>query len=323
MLVPNSQKIKFLQRYFKKGDLNRTEDQLAFWCPVCNSSDKQKKKLVVRLSDGWYHCWVCGTSGKSYNSLFRKLCSRAFSDPEASLLIEIENGQSLQINHSQKVQELELPKDAFLVGADDSRDPDVLAVREYLKGRGLTRSDMLRWRICATRTGNFKRKAIIPSFDANGELNYFSARAIDDSPFKYTNAKRHRTEIIFNEIDIDWKSPVTLVEGIFDAINCPENTVPVLGSSLPKDSALFKKLWKNECKVTVAFDPDLREKSHKVCEMLSKAGLEVLQVWAPDGKDFGQMSKTEVQEVLNRAKNWYKEDKLFFKIRSISSGSLI
>ena len=322
MIVPNSQKIKFLQRYFKKGELNRTEDQLAFWCPVCNSSDVQKRKLVVRLSDGWYHCWVCGTSGKSYSSLFRKLCKRAFDDPESALLVGDEKRVSAP-DPKNEVQKVELPSDIFLVGADDSRDPDVLAVREYLKGRGLTRSDMLRWRICAVRSGNLKRKAIIPSFDAEGELNYFSARAIDESPYKYTNAKRHRTEIIFNEIDVDWKSPITLVEGVFDAVKCPENTIPVLGSSLPKDSALFRKLWENECRVTVAFDPDLKEKSHKVCELLSKAGLEVFQVWAPDGKDFGQMTKSQVQEVLSQAKRWYKEDKLFFRIKAISSGSLL
>lgn len=319
MILTNTQKLQLLQKYLGKAEHGPTE--AVFHCPVCKDPRKDKKKLVVRLADGTFHCWVCETGGRTFWQLFRKLAPSAFSDPACEVLF---GGQQKNASDAEEVPEdkVKFPKELFLVGLSSVRDPDILAVRQYLLGRGLTVSDMLRWRISATKSGSLKRKAIIPSFDSEGEPNYYVARTIDDSSFKYNNCKRKKTEIIFNEIDIDWNQPVTLVEGVFDAIKCPENTVPILGSSLPRESVLFRKLWENSCKVTVALDPDLKMKSHRICNDLSKAGLDVWQVWAPDGRDFGSMKKKEVTDVLGTASLWQKEDRLFLKIRNISSGSI-
>lgn len=320
MILTNTQKLNLLQKYLGKPD-NAGGIQVAFHCPVCNDSRAEKKKLAVRLTDGWYHCWVCGLSGKSFYTLLKKVAPQSLSDPAVTGMFEHVSHVHVEQQDHQEKDKVELPHDLYLVGLQDSTDPDIFAVRHYLESRGLNKSDMLRWRISATKYGTFKRKAIIPSFDQNGDVNYFVARKIDDSTFKYNNCKRPKTEIVFNEVDIDWSKPVILVEGVFDAINCPENTIPVLGSSLPKDSELFKKLWQNNCQVTVAFDPDLKGKSHKVCYDLSSVGLDVYQVWAPNGKDFGSMKKEEVKEVLKTAKPWSKEERIFFKINHISSGS--
>ena len=308
-----------LEKYLGKGTTSGGPEA-AFQCPVCKDSRKDKKKLIVRF-DGWYHCWICGLSGKSFFTLLKKVAPQSLKDPSLEGLVE-RKLQDLNSSEEETPTKVDLPEELYLVASDESYDPDIMAVRKYLEGRGLTKSDMFRWRISATKSGNFKRKAIIPSFDPDGEPNYFIARSIDDGKFKYQNCKRPKVEVVFNDIDIDWSMPVTLVEGVFDAIKCPENTVPVLGSSLPKESELFRKLWQNNCKVTVAFDPDLKDKSHRVCSDLSKAGLEVLQVWAPDGKDFGAMKKDEVSAILKTARPWAKEERLFFKIRNISSGSL-
>ena len=43
----------------------------------------------------------------------------------------------------------------------------------------------------------------------HGELNYFSARAIDDSRYKYINSKNKKIDIVFNEINIDWKKELS------------------------------------------------------------------------------------------------------------------
>lgn len=322
MVITNTQKIKALQRYFGKSDHN-TGPQIAFRCPICNDPKKEKKKLMIRITDGWYHCWVCGLSGKSFFTLFKKTFPQAVHDDACEFLFEghTKNTRRVIAPSSNEII-VELPKGSQLVGVNDLTHPDIVAVQNYLISRGLTKGDMLRWRICATKQGAFQRKAIIPSFDSTGKLNYFVSRAIDESSFKYMNSKRQKTEIVFNEIDINWSKPVLLVEGVFDALKSPDNTIPVLGSSLPKNSLLFRRLWENGCSVTVAFDPDLKEKSHTVCDALSKAGLEVNQVWAPDGRDFGSMTKKDVADVLKNAKPWKKIDRLVSRIRNISSGSL-
>jgi len=321
MVISNTQKIKVLQKYFGKG-LPGNDGGILFTCPSCKEIRRDKKKLVVQLDNGWYHCWVCGLSGKSLFTLFKKTFPKSLSDSECISIFEHKE-KFLEENQETVEEKVELPKDVVLVGLNETKDPDILAVKNYLSNRGLTKGDMLRWRICAVKNGPLRGKAIIPSFDENGEINFYSARAIYETKYKYINASRHKTEIIFNDVDIDWKKPVLLVEGIFDAIKCPENTIPVLGSELSKKSILFKKLWKNNCTVTVAFDPDLKEKSHKVCNTLSSAGLDVYQVWAPPNKDFGCMTKKEVEEVLKNSKKWYKESHLSFKIGNITSGSAL
>ena len=62
-----------------------------------------------------------------------------------------------------------------------------------------------------------RRRVIIPSFDSEGFLNYFTARAIDESTRKYVNPKVKRTDIIFNELNVDWKKELVIVEGPFDS----------------------------------------------------------------------------------------------------------
>lgn len=320
MILTNTQKLKALEKFLGKAS-HAGGIQVGFHCPTCKDSRLEKKKLAVRLSDGWYHCWVCGLSGKSFYTLLKKVAPQSLSDPAIMTMTEHFVGQQ-NSHEEEKEEKVEFPPELHLVGVEDYNDPDISAVKRYLEHRGVSKADMMRWRISATKSGSFRRSAIIPSFDAIGQPNYFVSRRIDESKFKYNNCKRPKTEIIFNEIDIDWSKPIILVEGVFDAINCPENTIPVLGSSLPKTSELFKRLWQNGCKVTVAFDPDLKQKSHKVCSELAGVGLDVFQVWAPDGRDFGSMSKNDVKSILKTEKPWMREERLFFKIRSINSGSL-
>ena len=319
MVLTNTQKLKALEKYL--GPHAGDEHEVVFRCPVCKDPRKEKKKLCVRIDDGTFHCWVCDTKGRNFWQLFKKLVPEALKDPQCIPLFEGQRPQHTEIQSEPQPEEVNLPKELFLVGLNEIRDPDISSVRQYLLGRGLTTGDMLRWRISATKSGSLRRKAIIPSFDTLGEPNYFVSRSIDETPYKYKNCKRQKTEIVFNEIDIDWSQPVVLVEGVFDAIKSPENTIPILGSSLPKNSLLFRRLWEHGCKVTVALDPDLKMKSHRICEDLSRAGLEVWQVWAPDGRDFGSMEKNEVKEILENAKPWLQEDRLFLKIRNIGSGS--
>ena len=52
-------------------------------------------------------------------------------------------------------------------------------------------------------------------------------------------------DIVFNELFVDWKEKVYLVEGIFDAIAVGMNAIPILGSTINENSNLFKKLIKN------------------------------------------------------------------------------
>ena len=140
---------------------------------------------------------------------------------------------------------------------------------------------------------------------------------------KYVNSNVPKKEVVFNEIDIDWKKPVVLVEGVFDAVKSPENTIPILGSSLSKNSKLFYHLTRHGCDVTVSLDPDLKSKALNLAASLSKAGCNVKVCFAPSNKDLGSMSKKEVVDVFQSAKYFDPMQIIKHKINGIKSGSII
>ena len=317
MNLEKSRKVKLLQVAFGHGELEPTETNFHLRCPICKDPREEKKKLFVRLEDGWFNCWVCGFSGKSISKLFYKYarnyvdqCHEVFGTEKIKKVVALPQEEIV-----------ELPDDVGLV-VEKKNDPDSREIVRYLRDRGLTTLDMYRWRICSSSKREFRRKAIFPSFDASGKLNYYTARAIDDVKFRYTNSKTPRNKVIFNEVDLDWTQPIFLVEGIFDAIKCPDNTAIALGSVLSKQSELFKKLYLHKSTVIVAFDSDAEDKAHMTCRLLSSAGCPVYKVTV-HGDDLGSRSKEEAKNILSTAKPWTTMDILSNKISKIRSGSLL
>jgi len=303
-----------LVRAFGSGFLARDGVNFAVSCPECDST-KSKKKFSIRLDDYRYHCWVCGIKGKNVWLYLRK--KLGFRDIDETLLKPIKDKPEEEIN-----EPIYLPKD-FVPIFRKTRDPDVKAVLNYMKKRGYSSSDIYRWRIMTTTTGRFRRRAIIPSFDDQGEVNYYVGRSIDDGSFKYLNAKVPKREIIFNEIDIDWTKPIVLVEGVFDAMKCPDNTIPVLGSSLSVKSKLFRKLMKHQSDVIVSFDPDLKDKALVLANNLYEAGCKVRVCFAPEGQDLGSQSKSQNKALLRSSKIYTPYSKLEHRINLIRSGTII
>jgi len=307
---------KTIAKAFGAGSVSRDGINMAVSCPECDPN-KTKKKLSVRLDDYRYHCWVCGVKGKNVWKFIAKKFPNVTIDE--SLFVKPKK-DVLEVE--EEVEELKLPS-GFVPVFRKSLDPDVKAVRNYLSKRGIKNSDLVRWRVLTTTTGNFRRRAIIPSFDNDGRLNYYVGRSIDDNPMKYLNAKVSKTDIIFNEIDIDWKSPIVLVEGVFDAIKSIPNTIPILGSTLPVNSYLFRTLMKKQSNVIVSLDPDLKDKAFRIAKSLQHVGCGVKVCFTKEGVDMGGSSKQENREMLMKAKTFTPYFHLSHKINSIRSGSLI
>ncbi|MEW3852040.1 hypothetical protein QOZ73_32900, partial [Pseudomonas aeruginosa] len=87
----------------------------------------------------------------------------------------------------------------------------------------------LRYNIGYCCDGSFKNRIIIPSYDKNGDLNFFSARDfLNTSSYKYLFPKWSK-DIVGNELFINWSEPITLVEGSFDALSIRNNVIPLFG----------------------------------------------------------------------------------------------
>ena len=303
---------------FGSGEMSRDGVNYCIKCPECKDTRREKKKLVVRLDDGRYHCWVCGTKGSSIIRLISKF------RPDLTQGVRVSLRKEKKDELEKPKQEVLLPKNSLLLAIKNQVDPDLRASLRYLKKRGLTKKDLMRWRMMSCTSGTFRRRVIIPSFDDDGNLNYYVARTIDSEiKMKYQNSNVPKEEVIFNEIDLDWSKELVLVEGVFDAIKCPENTVPILGSSLSARSKLYKKITRNQTPCIVSLDPDLKEKAFKIADMLSESGCSVKIAFAPPGKDLGDLSKSEAMSVLSNAKVYSDMMRITHKINGIKSGSLL
>ena len=128
---------------------------------------------------------------------------------------------------------------------------------------------------------------IIPSYDENGELNYFISRSFEKDAFiKYRNPDCSRDIIAF-ELFINWSSPLILCEGAFDALAIKRNAIPLLGKNLQK--TLLKKIITSEVeKIYIALDTDAIRQALQHCEYLMNQGKKVYLVEL-EGKDPSEM----------------------------------
>ncbi len=128
---------------------------------------------------------------------------------------------------------------------------------------------------------------IIPSYDENGKLNYFTGRSFEKEPsVKYRNPSVSRDIIPF-ELFINWELPLILCEGPFDAISIKRNVIPLLGKNI--QTKLMKKIVMSSVeKIYIALDKDAQKQALDFCEKLMQEGKEVYLVDMQD-KDPSEM----------------------------------
>jgi len=177
---------------------------------------------------------------------------------------------------------------------------------QYLETRGIDKKDILEWKVGYCPEGRYRDRIIFPSFNEDGDANYFVARSLTGGDFKYLNPAASRN-IIFNELYLDFDKEITIVEGIFDAMKA-QNAVPILGSTLSEHSMLFKKIIKYDTPVLLALDKDANWKALKIKRLLLKYGIEVRELNLEEYEDVGEMSKDEFKRLSSVASFIQEED---------------
>jgi DNA primase len=315
-----TEKISFIERAFGKGVLSRSGDDIAIACPECK--DSKKKKLSISLNTWGFHCWVCNTKGRTLVPLLRKYKSRDLLEEYRRNFLNQKFSYDVDATQEQK---FEYPAGFIpVVNLLDSKDPNVKASIKYLRSRGLTDSDLYRYRAGVTPNGKDSRRVYFISLDSTGEENYFVSRSIDPgTKQRYVNSTIDKMKVVFNECEVDWDSPVYLVEGIFDQIRLGKNSICMLGSSLPESSLLFKRIVENQCHIILALDSDAKEKERKIADMLIEYGCNVDILTVSNGKDLGSMSGEEIEKSIRFISPWNAKTSLLSKIGMIRSGSVL
>jgi DNA primase len=257
----------------------------AYTCPFCHH---QKPKLEINFTENKegfnpWQCWVCGQKGKTIKSLFKRLKVSSDYFQELNKLVK---NISLDDIKEIKSNLLELPKEykTFV------NNKDIIArhALSYLKKRNITKQDIIKYNIGYCDSGQFMNMIIIPSYNNNGKLNYFTARSFEKDPFiKYRNPDTSRDIIPF-ELFINWDLPIILCEGPFDAMAIKRNVIPLFGKNL--QPSLMKKIVTSKVqKIYIALDNDAIKQALGFCEQLLDIGKEVylVELKGKDPSDMG------------------------------------
>lgn len=295
---------------------NSNEEHL-FACPYCGH---HKNKFSVNVEKNVYKCWICDARGKNLFRVIRRFGSFSQQEKWKELsghqedLGEFDRLFEVEVVVEQREQILEMPQ-GFKSLTIPSNSKSYIKALRYLAERGIGKYDILRWKMGYTTEGPFKNRVIIPSFNGQGDLNYFIARTFADDYRRYMNPPVSRN-IVFNELYVDFEEEVTIVEGVFDAIKA-HNAVPILGSTIRETSKLFRKIANNDTPVLMALDPDAKKKSEFIKKLFLKYGVEVREIEYPDERDIGDMSKEEVSVLSQNAKFVKSYDSLINAISAI------
>jgi DNA primase len=259
--------------------------------------------MSVNLDKGYFKCWVCDTRGKNVYRIIRKFGDHHQKKEWSALTAQVDYTQLEDIfGESVEVKQvIDLPKE-FVSLANRDIPPTGFAARNYLKKRGVTKRDLVWWKLGYCHEGEYEGRIIIPSFDDDGNVNYFVSRSYDRQYYpKYKNPPVSKN-IVFNDLFIDWSSDIVLVEGVFDAIKAGRNSIPLLGSTLNDESKLLSRIVKEDSAVYVALDPDAWKKEMRIIETLLKFDIEVWKVDVGDYEDVGAMPTETFQRAKQNAK---------------------
>lgn len=326
-MINKQQLINFLEAHLGSGILTKDDTQIKFYCPFCKH---YKPKLEICIDDnsnsfGYWNCWVCGISknskGKTLISLFNKL--NADNNIINQLRTILGNSTKIDITNKEKsvfkehkiididslFEDKKTEKEFVYTGIklpDEYKplwieykglNPEYKHAKYYLKKRGVTELDILRYKIGYCEDGLYSGMIIIPSYDENNQLNFYYGRSYyDDAPIKHKLPEISKNFIGF-ENSINWNLPITLVEGAFDAIAVKRNVIPLFGKII--NDSLKQKITISKVKtIYIALDNDALQDSISIIKYFINNGIKVYLIKIID-KDPSKMGYKEFTKLKN------------------------
>ena len=286
--------VNLLNRVLKsQGQELTKENEYMWWSPFVNH---HKPKLQVNIKNGKWHCWVSGQGGHNLFQLFKKVKATKKQYQE---LNELSDNFSFEyVPTKQENKEVKLP-DEYKPMWTKSNSPTYKHALKYLKSRGVSEDDMIKYSIGYCEDGLYSNRIIIPSYDDEGKLNFFIGRDIFDSKLKYRNSPTPK-DIIGFELFVNWEEPILLVEGALDAITSKVNSIPLFGKTIMNN--LKRKILEKKVKTLyVALDNDAVKDSMKIVEELMNEGIKVhmIKLTEKDPNDIGYEKFTDIKNSTN------------------------
>ena len=285
--VENLKLLQLLESVLGKGKPTSGHN-IAFFSPFVSH---YKPKLEININTDTngqnpWHCWISDKKGRSILSLFKQL---KLSKQKFEQLKKIIDTNKYRTYNNETVAEevIRLPEE-YIPLWNEKNTPDYRNAMHYLKGRDVSILDILKYRIGYCESGEYAGKIVIPSYDCNGQLNYFVSRAFYKADkYKHKNPKISK-DIIGFDLMINWSQPIVLCEGAFDAIAIKRNAIPLFGKTI--HSALQKKIIENHVKeIYICLDADALRNAISIAEKFMGEGINVyfVELQEEDASDLG------------------------------------
>lgn len=339
-MFTRSEATNFIEKCFGDSEASNGGLNVSVVCPICKKAKGatyNKRKLVIRTTDFFLHCWACGYKSKTLLGLlyrFRRSFVQEFQDNFGKDLKTIdfqkvsEDAENFVSSLKQKIHSLDqkvsvdnslsneiccLPKNFKLLSLKPygKRERSLFnAAYDYLiNQRKITEQQILDYNIGIVtwfedyrEKLKFENRIIFPSISQNGVVSFYTTRAILPDMFpRYTNSSK-ANDVVFNSflLNLHNTNELTLVEGPFDYICSPYiNTVPLLGSSVARNSALYNFVFQTKPeKIRIILDKNEAAKANRIANelfMASSSKIEILigNINHPVAKDFAEIQQLE------------------------------
>lgn len=294
---------------------HESKQQYAFDCPTCSAEKGEyegdgKGNLEVNLAEGVYHCWACGETHGTRGGLKKLFRTFATKDQVKKLkMIGYDLSEfKARVKESNVIEDLTLPKG--FISFEEGNPKSILYKQawNYLtKERKLSPETILKFKMGYVSGGFYDSRVVIPSYDVEGELNYWVTRTYVNAKPKYLNPDSDKEQIIFNECCLNWDSDIYLVEGPFDHL-VVHNSIPILGKKI-SDKLMSSLFHKASANIIILLDSDAwaDSKNHYSKLNVGKLFDRIKVIKLEDGYDIAKIHEEKGREgVIDIMRNSFK-----------------
>ena len=283
----------------------KKQNEYMYWSPFISH---HKPKLQINIQTQKWHCWVSDTGGRTLFQLLKKVgASQRYFDE----LIELVDDKYYVNTRTQETKSISsLPSEfkSLCNGGDSIVKRHAL---NYLYKREIDDSDILKYNIGYCDEGLYSNRIIIPSYDADGKLNFFVGRDFYNSKMKYRNSPTTKNIIGF-DLFINWDEPIILCEGVFDAMAFKRNAIPLFGKTVMYK--LQKKIIESKVNtIYLALDNDALKDTIKITENFINNGINV-RLMKFSEKDPNEVGFEKLLHLMNETETLKFSDLIHLKL---------
>lgn len=275
MSIDKSKSLSIINVVLNERGIRKKGDNYAYNCKKCL---EKKRNLEVNVKTQLFNCWVCGFKGRKIRNLLLSLKAPQHYVSEIDSIYGYAETNYYQNDDVEEIVTLPLE---FRSLANHTNSIEYKQAMWYAKNRGITIEDIIKYNIGYCEEGEYKNRVVIPSYDSDGKLNFFSSRAYYDScTLSYLNSETSK-DIVGFELFVNWNEPIVICEGAFDAIAIKRNVIPLFGKIIPDN--LLLKIIKNSVKeIFLVLDNDALKSTIEISENFLSEGKTVRVVLLKD-----------------------------------------